>query len=63
VTPISSSEWHWVDVELADPRDHPGERLIALKFTRHLVGDLHQPLHAADNHDAGGNRKRATCSA
>ena len=23
-----------------------------------LVGDLHQPLHAADGHDAGGNRKQ-----
>ena len=29
-----------------------------MKFVLHLVGDLHQPLHAADNHDAGGNRKR-----
>ena len=25
----------------------------------HLVGDVHQPLHAADDHDAGGNRKLA----
>lgn len=33
-----------------------GERLLALKFVLHLVGDLHQPLHAADNNDAGGNR-------
>ena len=22
------------------------------------MGDLHQPLHAADDHDAGGNGKR-----
>ena len=22
-----------------------------------MVGDLHQPLHAADDHDAGGNKK------
>jgi hypothetical protein len=29
-----------------------------LKFVLHLVGDLHQPLHAADDHDDGGNRKR-----
>jgi len=58
VTPISSSEWHWVDVELADPRDHPGERLIALKFRLHLVGDLQQPFHSADDRDAGSNRKR-----
>jgi hypothetical protein len=25
----------------ANPRDHLGERLIALKFRLHLVGDLH----------------------
>jgi len=35
-------------------RDHPGERLITLKFRLDLVGDL----HAADDCDAGGNRKR-----
>lgn len=31
------------------------ERRLALKFLIHLVGDLHQPLHAADHHDRGGN--------
>jgi hypothetical protein len=44
--------------EIADPRTDPAERLAALKFVLHFVGDLHQPLHAADDHDAGGNRKR-----
>lgn len=34
------------------------ERLRALQFLLHLVGDLHQPLHAADDHDRGGNDKR-----
>ena len=29
-----------------------------VKFLLHLVGDLHQPLHAADDHDAGGNKKQ-----
>src|SRR5260370_37994592 len=57
-----SKPWHFVDVEIADPRDHPGERLIALKFRLHLVGDLLQPLHAADDCDAGGNRKRVLVS-
>lgn len=33
----------------------PEERLLALKFLLHFVGDLHQPLHASDNHDEGGN--------
>ena len=27
----------------------------ALKWVVHLVGDIHQPLHAADNNDKGGN--------
>ena len=31
------------------------ERLQALKFVVHLVGDLHQPLHAGYGHDRGGN--------
>ena len=30
-------------------------RLEALKFITHFIGDLHQPLHCADNHDRGGN--------
>jgi hypothetical protein len=41
--------------ELASPATTPGERAMALKFLLHFVGDLHQPLHAADNHDRGGN--------
>lgn len=31
------------------------ERLQALKFVVHLAGDLHQPLHCADNMDRGAN--------
>lgn len=34
------------------------ERLRALQFLVHLVGDLHQPLHSADRHDRGGNALR-----
>ncbi|RRN63491.1 S1/P1 nuclease [Caulobacter sp. 602-1] len=41
--------------ELADPKTDAAERLLALKFLLHFVGDLHQPLHAADNQDRGGN--------
>jgi hypothetical protein len=48
--------------ELANPATDPEERLIALKFLLHLVGDVHQPLHAADDHDAGGNRKQVTAT-
>ncbi len=32
------------------------QRLLALKYVVHLVGDLHQPLHAGHLEDRGGNR-------
>jgi hypothetical protein len=41
--------------ELHDSATSPQERLLALKFLLHLVGDLHQPLHVGDDHDRGGN--------
>ena len=31
------------------------QRLEALKFVVHFVADIHQPLHCANNNDAGGN--------
>ena len=40
---------------LGDARAPPRERDEALKWVVHLVGDIHQPLHAADNGDHGGN--------
>lgn len=43
---------------LADTRASLHERNEALKWVVHLVGDIHQPLHAADNADHGGNRVR-----
>jgi hypothetical protein len=41
--------------ELKSPSTPAAERILALKFLIHLMGDLHQPLHAADHHDRGGN--------
>ena len=41
--------------ELKNPKTDYEERLFALKFLLHFVGDLHQPLHTADNNDRGGN--------
>ena len=40
---------------LADPSINPAKRHKALKYLIHFVGDLHQPLHAGQNHDRGGN--------
>jgi hypothetical protein len=48
------------DVELKNPQTPEEERRAALQFLLHLVGDLHQPLHASDDHDQGGNRKFAS---
>jgi hypothetical protein len=44
------------ETELASSQTPPVEQLLALQFLLHLVGDLHQPLHAADDRDSGGNR-------
>lgn len=43
---------------LGDPLAGDNEKLIALKFLGHFVGDLHQPLHAGYQRDKGGNDKR-----
>jgi hypothetical protein len=40
---------------LADPGRSREERVQALKFVVHFVGDVHQPLHAGYGHDKGGN--------
>jgi len=45
---------------LADKTLPPRERLMALAFLIHFVGDLHMPLHAGDKGDLGGNRFRAS---
>jgi hypothetical protein len=42
---------------LGDKSLPPRERLMALAFLVHFVGDLHQPLHAGDRSDLGGNRQ------
>ncbi len=40
---------------LADRTRSDRERLQALKFVVHLVGDVHQPMHAGYARDRGGN--------
>ena len=42
-------------VELGKPSTAQPEKILALKFLLHFVGDIHQPLHSADNRDRGGN--------
>jgi len=45
--------------ELKNPSTDPAERLMALQFLLHFVGDAHQPLHASNDNDQGGNLKKA----
>jgi hypothetical protein len=40
---------------LKDRRASAKDRAQALVFLIHFVGDLHQPLHAGEKHDKGGN--------
>jgi hypothetical protein len=40
---------------LANPTASPVDRAEALRFLIHFVGDLHQPLHAGQAADRGGN--------
>jgi hypothetical protein len=42
---------------LANDAASPLDRADALRFLIHFMGDLHQPLHVADDNDRGGNRR------
>ena len=44
---------------LADRSLPDAQRLEALAFLAHFVGDIHMPLHSGDNEDAGGNGVKA----
>ncbi len=41
---------------LSDRHTDDGARAEALRFLIHFVADVHQPLHAEDNDDKGGNQ-------
>lgn len=43
---------------IGDPAISKPVRAEALRFLIHFVGDMHQPLHCADNEDRGGNSVR-----
>lgn len=45
---------------LRDPRASLAEKQLALRFIVHIVGDLHQPLHAGNGSDRGGNDHKVT---
>ncbi|QJR81225.1 S1/P1 nuclease [Alteromonas pelagimontana] len=41
--------------KLKDPKATEEEKRLALRFVIHIIGDLHQPLHAGNGTDRGGN--------
>ncbi|MET4175927.1 hypothetical protein ABIB99_007043 [Bradyrhizobium sp. LA6.1] len=43
------------DSTILGSKGKPADRLIALKFLGHWVGDIHQPLHVSFADDKGGN--------
>lgn len=45
---------------LADARASADAKREALRFLVHFVADIHQPLHATDNDDRGGNAVHVT---
>jgi hypothetical protein len=54
-----------IDKEIAVVKDKtlmPPVRAEALKFLIHFVGDIHQPLHCADNQDKGGTKLTVTAA-
>jgi hypothetical protein len=45
----------WYVQVLKSPDAPRNEKRTALRFVAHLVGDIHQPLHAGFDEDRGGN--------
>jgi hypothetical protein len=50
---VSAIDYEWA--VLRNQSQPAAVRAKALRYLIHFVGDLAQPLHAADNHDRGGN--------
>ncbi|WP_298672575.1 S1/P1 nuclease [uncultured Sphingomonas sp.] len=45
---------------LRDPKASVEDKRLALRFVVHIIGDLHQPLHAGRRDDRGGNDTHVT---
>ena len=50
---------HYTEI-LKDSKKSTEERRLALKLIVHYIGDLHQPLHAGNGTDRGGNDVKVT---
>jgi hypothetical protein len=47
-------------VTLQSPTATKEEKQLALRFSIHIIGDLHQPLHVGNGTDRGGNDRKVT---
>ena len=47
-------------VTLKDPAATKEQKQLALRFSIHIIGDLHQPLHVGNGTDRGGNDRKVT---
>lgn len=45
---------------LTDPASPRVQKQLALRFSLHIIQDLHQPMHVGNGRDRGGNRVRLT---
>lgn len=46
--------------DLTDTAKSREDKIFALKFIIHMVGDLHQPMHVSRSEDQGGNKIKVT---
>jgi hypothetical protein len=46
-----------LEAEFVNAATPAAEKVLALKYLVHFVGDVHQPLHSADKNDRGGKDK------
>jgi hypothetical protein len=46
--------------QLIDTQSSLAEKQLALRFVVHIIGDLHQPFHAGNGLDKGGNDVKLT---
>jgi hypothetical protein len=43
------------EMDIADPNKSKSDKVTALKFLVHIIGDIHQPMHVSHAEDRGGN--------
>ncbi|MCC9136777.1 S1/P1 nuclease [Pontibacter silvestris] len=64
ITSAESANAYTALVQLIEDMKNPAkskeEKAFALKFIVHIIGDIHQPMHAGHSEDQGGNKTKVT---